>query len=670
MKTLLVLGPHPELAEALRAALPPERYRLIHRTNLEEAEPFLNSGIADACVIDGELTEVRALWMVEKVRRRMPHWPLLIFTGSHSWEWEEEAYLQGVSHVLSKPVRPRLVNTLLDRLWARIDTQGASPTSAHAPASPRNVPDQTTPTRALQILRDFSAILTHSLRAEGLLRQFLLLLREIIGVNRATIFLRQPTSAFGTVPSPEENRRLRSACAIGLSHGLLEHFELSFESGIGGYLFRHGRILRRDGEEAMRDREIQKEFEILGAQVAIPILDRETLVGVAAFDGRVTGDPLMNGELELIFHLLEELGLAVKNIWLHDQVANNHEMMVDILRQLSSACVVVSRDLVILHANRMARTYFARPGRRGTDLEFNDLPQVLGSRVYQVLKTGAAVAPFRYQPDDAHDTAYLVTIVPFQKQASALPSSALLIVEDQTKTEQLKRLEIETANLRLIKTMADRLTHEIGNALVPLSTHQQLLAEKYRDPEFRASLDTALADGVKRISRLNSQMRFLAKDDILSKDAFPLAQLVEEAHQEAQRHHPGKAAKFKCEDDHQPIIMAGDRPALKHALAEVMLNALQANPADAKVAVKLRAETDTQGTRWVHIDVHDSGTGFAADIVKKLPEPFFTTRNVGLGLGLTVSRKIIETHHGRLTILETDNGASGTVRISLPLEAA
>ena len=72
--------------------------------------------------------------------------------------------------------------------------------------------------------------------------------------------------------------------------GLLEHFELSFESGIGGYLFREGRILRRDSVAAQQDREMAKEFELLGAEVAIPILDRETLVGVAAFDGRVTGE--------------------------------------------------------------------------------------------------------------------------------------------------------------------------------------------------------------------------------------------------------------------------------------------------------------------------------------------------------------------------------------------
>ena len=86
------------------------------------------------------------------------------------------------------------------------------------------------------------------------------------------------------------------------------------------------------------------------------------------------------------------------------------------------------------------------------------------------------------------------------------------MAEDLTQSEQLQRLEIEAANLRLVKTMADRLTHEIGNAMVPLSTHQQLLADKWKDAEFRASLNVALADGVKRVTRLINQMRFLARD--------------------------------------------------------------------------------------------------------------------------------------------------------------
>ena len=51
---------------------------------------------------------------------------------------------------------------------------------------------------------------------------------------------------------------------------------------------------------------------------------------------------------------------------------------------------------------------------------------------------------------------------------------------------------------------------------------------------------------------------------------------------------------------------------------------------------------------------------------RKVPSPFYTTRNVGLGLGLAVSQKIIETHHGKLEIVPSP---SGLVRVSLPAES-
>jgi len=677
MKTILVVGSHPDFAETIRAALDPEQYRILHRLDYAEAEPLLNSSVLDACILDVESAQVQGIWTIEKLRSRVPKCPLLIYTGAAAWEWEEEAYLHGVAHVLKKPVRGRMLNTLLQRLWTSSPSLAIpSPVLRPNALRPRETHELHPPgegvhaQQALHALRDFSAILTHSLRADAMLRQFLLLLRAILGVNRAAVFLRQPAGGFGDSASPAQSRVLRSACAIGLAPGLLEHFELSFEAGIGGFLFRQGRILRRDSEEAMADLEIQKEFELLGAQVAIPIFDRETLVGVAAFDGRVTGEPLMNAELELVFHLLEELGLAVKNIWLHDQLAANHEMLAEILRELSSACVVVGRDMTGLHANKMARQYFARPGRRSADLEFSDLPQVLGSKVYQVLKTGTGLAPFRFQPADVPHLVYQVSVVPFQRNNLALPNSVLLIVEDRTQSEQLQQLEVEAANLRLVKTMADRLAHEVGNALVPLSTHQQLLREKYQDPEFRASLDSALADGVKRISRLINQMRFLARDTVISKEAFPLAALIDDAYQEAQKHQPVKAPKLKPESLSPPVIVEGDRAALKHALAEVLLNALQANPGEANIGIRTEVETNGHGHRWLHLEIEDSGAGFTPETAKKALEPFFTTRNVGLGLGLTVAHKIFETHQGKLVITAPQNGEHGRVRISLPLETA
>jgi signal transduction histidine kinase len=336
--------------------------------------------------------------------------------------------------------------------------------------------------------------------------------------------------------------------------------------------------------------------------------------------------------------------------------------MSDVLKELSSACIVVGRDLKVLHANKAARRHFGRKNERTGGLDFSDLPQALGAKIYQVLKTGSALEPFRYSPESSPGTNYSVSIVPFQRGNSATPASALLTADDLTQSEQLRNLEVEAANLRLVRSMADRMAHEIGNAMVPLSTHQQLLAEKFDDVEFRESLGVAMSDGVKRVSRLVSQMRFLARDGVVQRDSCPVEKLVQDAFQEAMRQQPAEGAQLKLENSGLPYVVTGDRAALKHAFSEILLNAIQANPKAAKIGVNF-----SPGDRAVTIEVQDNGSGFTADAAKKVPAPFHTTRNVGLGLGLTVSQKIIQNHLGKLEIIPSPHGV---IRVSLPVESA
>ena len=675
MKTILVLASHPELAEAVRAALDPERYQVVHRLNSDDAEPMLEHALFNACVVDAEVADSQGTWLFEKIHRRIATAPILVYCDEGPWRLEEEAYLAGVKHILRKPVRQRLLEAVLEQTLGSPPSPRARPISQSSPPGGRHERNLTQPVGektvcALQKWHRFSSLLSNSLSAEVLLKQFLLQLREIMGVNRAAIFLRQPILTGGS-GVPGAGRFMRSACSIGLDGGVIENLELSLETGLGGYAYRNGRILSRVAAEEIDDSEIEREFALLGVQVVVPIFDRQTLVGLAAFDERVTGGPLSNEELELVFHVLEEVGLAVRNVWFHDQLVANQQMLSNVLRQFSSGCVVVGRDLNILHCNDTGRRFLFGT-RRDAELQFSDLPVVLGSKVYQVLKAGAALAPFRFQPADKSKAVYQVSIVPLQSRPASPPDSALMVIEDRTQMEQLHQLELETTNLRLVKSMADRLAHEIGNALVPISTHQQLIADQYLDPDFRASLDIALADGVKRISRFLNQMRFLARDSLAAEEKFPLGPLVEEAFREAQTHQPAQSALLKYDDaSHQPTIVSGDRAALKHAFLEVFLNALQANPTDPKISVRLRPSEgfSSSGRRWAQVEVLDNGGGFSNEALAKVPSPFYTTRTVGLGLGLTVTRKIIETHHGQLQIVQPTEAMHGVVRILLPLSA-
>ncbi len=676
MNTILVLTSHPDFAEAVRSALKSEPFHVIHRIALDESEPFLSRDLITACILDADLLGVESVWIIERIHRQNAKVPIIAYASNMQSDWEEEAFLRGVTHVLSKPVREKTLKAVLERLTkpspsmvpGGIKTPGGS---IYSPPRPPRTDHghggnqrSTNTLHTLDVLRDFSNILTYSLDSEAMLKQFLVFLRQILGISRAVIFLNRPATAITEISSKESTRRLRSAAAIGMASGLLEHFELSLDSGIGAQVSRLGRILRRDSEEAHQVSEVIKEFELLGAEVAVPIFSRDAIIGVAVFDGRVTGEPLVNEELGLIYHLLEQVGLALRNIWLHDQLSGNNEMMTDVLRELSSACVVVGYDLKVLHANKSAKRHFGRKNERTGGLEFSDLPQFLGAKIFQVLRTGSALEPFRYEPENSPGTVYMVSVVPFQRGNSAAPSSALLTAEDLSQSEQLRKLEVEAANLRLIRNMADRMAHEIGNAMVPLSTHQQLLFEKFNDPEFRESLDHAMGEGIRRVSRLINQMRFLARDGFVEHEQFPVDKMIEEAYQEAVQQQTGEGAQFKMDPTGKPVILSGDRAALKHALSEIMLNALQASPKGAKIGVRFQTE-GSPGDRALTIEVQDNGSGFSPEAAKRVPSPFYTTRTVGLGLGLAVSQKIIENHHGRLEIVPSP---SGLVRVSLPLE--
>lgn len=675
MKTVLVLSPHPDTAESIRVSLDPKQYRVVHRTNAEGAEPLLAHGLADVCIADVELTTVQSAWSLEKLKRTAPKIPLIVYTGSRQWEWEEEAYLRGAERVLSKPVRPRTLEAVLERLAKPAAAEVAQSVVAREPRAGNKAEpaSQVTPAAAhtLSVLRNCSIILGYSLDAEAMLRQFLLLLREILSINRAVIFLRRPAASLERGEAIT-GTGFRVACSVGLPSSLLQHFELGVTSGIGAHVMQSGHILRRDSDEAKADREIGKEFELLGAQVAIPVLDRESVLGVAVFDGRITGEPLVSSELQLVFHLLEQLGLAIKNIWLHDQVAANHELMTGIMRELNSACLVISSEMAVLHANKMARRFFGRPERRN-ELDFSDLPQGIGAKVYQVLQTGAGLSGYTHQPEDTPGAVYSINIVPFARQTSGLPSSVLLIAEDLSQAQVLKKLEIESASLRLVRDMAQGLTHEMGNALTRLNTYQQLLGEQLGkrtvSTEFLKSMEADAGADLRRMGRLVSQMRHLSTDDVSSEESFPLEPLINEAFQEASRLHTAENPKLVCEPGTRSVILNGSRAALRHALIEILLNGLQAGGQTPSVTVKVNFNATANGRPALVLEFRDDGPGFSEETASKATAPFFTTRNVGLGLGLTVSRKIIENHHGKLEI-SSGRGAAGGVKIYLPGDRA
>lgn len=664
MNRILVIAAHAHTAESLKTLVPTDRFSIVHLPRAELIRESLPPACIDLCLIDTDLSDAGAIRLVDEVRRYLPDVPLVAAASTSLREWEEDALLHGLSFVLKKPLRSALVTTVFDRLLAGApSSRPERPVSAEpfvrAVAEPRaslaGVPSN------LEILRDFSRLFSHSLNVRTLLQEFVLKLREVISVNRIAIFLQPPQNPF--VPGPvASSRRLYCACSAGIAADLYRFFELSLDGGIGAAIASDGRILQSDTSVGL-SADARREFEILGGHIAIPILDRERLLGIAVLGGRLTGLRLNDQELQLLFHLLEELGLAIKNSWLHDQLATNHRLLANILGQMGAGCLVAARDLTILQANPALGRILNISAPPGRGLEFADLPQRLASMLYEVLNGGRESACAHY----LHETrTLLVTVTAFHLDDQSATSAILVTIEDHTAIEAARRAEVGKEHARLIALIAEKFSHEIRNALLSLETHRQLLPTDYAREDFRASLELSLGRETARILRCADQLAFLARPRNEPVETHLLSDLIRKAGDYASAHLPAPVTIKQIHAVPDLHILCEPR-SLRHALGEVILNAAQSAEGAREITVRTEPFS-ADGARRCRIGVVNPAQGFSSEAATRAFEPFYTTRSVGLGLGLAVTKKTLHDHGGDAEIFARPHGAVGDIVITLPVQ--
>lgn len=122
-------------------------------------------------------------------------------------------------------------------------------------------------------------------------------------------------------------------------------------------------------------------------------------------------------------------------------------------------------------------------------------------------------------------------------------------------------------------------------------------------------------------------------------------------------------------EDHLPPIV-GDENQLKQMFLNLLKNAIEAMPDGGKLMVKVNREHHQKGERqqeMILIQITDQGKGMSKEVIDRLGQPFFTTKEEGTGLGLLTSRKIIEDHRGLLSI-KSKEGEGTTMEVRLPVE--
>jgi len=111
-----------------------------------------------------------------------------------------------------------------------------------------------------------------------------------------------------------------------------------------------------------------------------------------------------------------------------------------------------------------------------------------------------------------------------------------------------------------------------------------------------------------------------------------------------------------------PIILM-DREQMKQVALNLLLNAVQAMPKGGNLVLRGQNSEDGQ---WIQLSIQDSGIGISSEDMNKLFDPFFSTKEGGVGLGLSITHRIIDQHHGKIEV-ESTPGEGTLFTVWLPI---
>ncbi|MBI5343956.1 MAG: two-component system sensor histidine kinase AtoS, partial [Deltaproteobacteria bacterium] len=111
-----------------------------------------------------------------------------------------------------------------------------------------------------------------------------------------------------------------------------------------------------------------------------------------------------------------------------------------------------------------------------------------------------------------------------------------------------------------------------------------------------------------------------------------------------------------------PLSVAGDYKHIKTCFMNIFLNAMQSMPEGGRISIESRADNG-----FVAVRVDDTGEGIAPENLPKIFEPYFTTKEVGIGLGLALTKRIVEEHGGGIEVM---SAAAGGTSVTIRLPAA
>lgn len=214
--------------------------------------------------------------------------------------------------------------------------------------------------------------------------------------------------------------------------------------------------------------------------------------------------------------------------------------------------------------------------------------------------------------------------------------------------------------------MARKVAHEIKNPLTPIQLSAEHILKVYEDKskDFDQALKESASYIIKEVENLRKiaqEFLEISREATLHKEIFDLKEIILET---ITPYKKMLSERIRIEESYEGenFNFLGDKGKIKIALRNIVTNAIEAIHDKGEIRIELAREKDS-----LRLEIKDTGIGMEKDILKLVFEPYFSTKDVGTGLGLPIAKKIIEDHGG--SIQASSQVKKGTkILVKLPLE--
>ena len=233
------------------------------------------------------------------------------------------------------------------------------------------------------------------------------------------------------------------------------------------------------------------------------------------------------------------------------------------------------------------------------------------------------------------------------------------------KVEENAMLMAQTERETAWREMAQQVAHEIKNPLTPMKLNIQYLQQALRNKqdnitELTVKVSESLIEQIDNLSYIASEFSNFAKMPEARPEHIDVNNLITAA---SELFLNDNAVKVVVEKYEQPLLVLADKSQMQRVFTNILQNGVQSIPEDRQGKIILSVKKEN---RYALISFADNGTGISSDAKEKIFQPYFTTKTSGTGLGLAMTKRIIEFWAGEIWF-ETKNGEGTTFYIKLPL---